>query len=256
MSKIFITGGSGFIGRQVVKLAKTYNYKVIAPATRLHLIKKEDIEGCDTLIHLAAAGVNNPKLDCNTLFKVNVIDSRNLWESAADWGIKKFIICGSCFEYGKTAEYYTNVPTNAELRPTTNYSASKAAATMAAISFGIERNLKVLIVRPFQVYGDGEAETRFYPSLIKAALSGQDFSMTLGEQIRDFIKVEDVAKKIWMLDSYPIIGGIPEIINMGNQKATSIKQFAEYWWERLDAKGILKIGALPYRKNDVKRYVS
>ena len=51
-------------------------------------------------------------------------------------------------------------------------------------------------MRIFQVYGNGENPSRFWPSLKHCALNGSDFDMTLAEQVRDFIEVKDVAKMI------------------------------------------------------------
>ena len=49
-------------------------------------------------------------------------------------------------------------------------------------------------MRIFQVYGKGEASERLWPSLIRAAKNGDDFEMTKGEQIRDFIDVRKVSE--------------------------------------------------------------
>jgi nucleoside-diphosphate-sugar epimerase len=64
------------------------------------------------------------------------------------------------------------------------YPASKAAASIAFTQWSIENQLKLKYLRIFQVFGEGEAESRLWPSLRKAALSGNDFDMTHGEQIR------------------------------------------------------------------------
>ena len=51
-------------------------------------------------------------------------------------------------------------------------------------------------MRLFQVFGEGESENRLWPSLKKAAISGENVDMTKGEQLRDFIPVEDVANQL------------------------------------------------------------
>jgi nucleoside-diphosphate-sugar epimerase len=75
------------------------------------------------------------------------------------------------------------------------YPTSKAAASTATIGLANTTKANLFLGRIFQVFGEGEAENRLWPSLRKAALAGEDFPMTPGEQIRDFIPVEDVAAR-------------------------------------------------------------
>ena len=46
--------------------------------------------------------------------------------------------------------------------------------------------------RIFSAYGDGQYENNLWPSLKRAANSGEDFKMTNAEEIRDFIHVDEV----------------------------------------------------------------
>lgn len=52
------------------------------------------------------------------------------------------------------------------------------------------------VLRLFRVYGEGENKNRLWPSLIKAARSGKNFSMTKGKQKRDFININSAVKII------------------------------------------------------------
>ena len=67
------------------------------------------------------------------------------------------------------------------LEPTGAYHSAKAAATMAALGLAVDRKLALTVLRPFHVYGEGEAEGRLWPALRKAALTGVDLPMTKGE---------------------------------------------------------------------------
>lgn len=80
--------------------------------------------------------------------------------------------------------------------------------------------------------------------------------MTLGEQIRDFISVENVADKITNeLTFKNSVKGVPNIKNIGSGNPQSVIEFAKYWWSFWNASGLLKPGALPYRDNEVMRFV-
>jgi nucleoside-diphosphate-sugar epimerase len=148
------------------------------------------------------------------------------------------------------------IPTTAPLEPTGPYHASKAAATVAALALAHMDKRECAILRPFHVYGEGEDATRFWPSLRTAALEGQDYPMTQGEQVRDFVAVEDVAARF--LDvaiNSNLKPGNPEIHNIGSGKPQTLRAFAEQWWNKWEARGKLLFGAIPYRENEVMRYV-
>lgn len=268
--KLFITGGTGFIGSNFIEYANSKGIDIIAhkrkesfPAIELSnstkwlegeldSFEEEKISNCTHFIHFASYGV----LDQNNwdeCFKTNVIDSLKAVEKAVEAGIQKFVIIGSCFEYGKSAMDYKKIPTTAPLKPINAYSASKAAASIALSSFLEEAKKQYTILRLFHVYGKGEKEGRFWPSLCKAALDGVDFNMTSGEQIRSFSNVSDIAKHIYEnIDRYDTKS---HFRNLGNDVPMSLREFAEFWWKKLDAKGKLRIGALPYADDEIMRYI-
>jgi nucleoside-diphosphate-sugar epimerase len=273
--RVFLTGGTGFIGSHVLNSLLAEGHSVVAmqyPGTSPVIPldgEPEWIEGtleddysailktCDALVHLAAVGVNPQSATWDNCFRWNVMASLKFWQQAVRAGVRRFVICGSCFEYGRSAERYDFIPTDAPLEPTGAYHASKAAATMAAMGMAVDFDLELLVVRPFHVYGEGEPLSRFWPALKSAALSGRDFNMTFGEQIRDFIAVEDIAARIADLVVHAELNsGYPVIKNLGNGNPVTLRHFAEEWWEKWSATGHLNIGVIPYRENETMRYVA
>lgn len=272
--RLFVTGGAGFLGRHFIKAAtdsgcavnaltrKTPNGKKLV-MDNLHWIvgSLEDdhakaLQNCDMLVHLAAAGVSPQKADWNTLYQTNVLDSMKLILSAVNAGIRRFVICGSCFEYGRSGERYDRIPPNAPLEPTNGYGASKASATIMASAIAVEYDLQLLIVRPFTLYGEGQYHGNFWPMLKKAALAGYDFEMTAGEQLRDFCSVDEVSKQIVnKIHHFEPNPGIPKVVNLGSGLQQSLADFARHWWSHWGARGELKIGAIPYRNDEVMRFV-
>jgi nucleoside-diphosphate-sugar epimerase len=302
--RLFVTGSTGFIGSHFVRAALAAGHQVtglrfpgtepvvplpLAPTTldsglsapasslvwldgTLDSVSPDSLAGHDALVHLAAAGVNPKQATWDLCFEVNLRQSLQLWRGAVAAGINRFVICGSCFEYGLSAERYDFIPPDAPLEPTGAYHASKAAATMAAYALCVENKLEMAILRPFIVFGEGENPERLWPSLRKAALAGEDFPMTPGEQIRDFSPVEDVARAFLLALELPSSAfrsspclcsdstldtrhSTPLVANVGTGAPQTIREFAEDWWKKWNAVGKLLPGAFPYRENEVIRYV-
>lgn len=209
----------------------------------------------DAIIHLASAGVSPQKATREQYFQANVTDSLLFVESAVKFGVSKIIACGSCFEYGAAGERYAKIPVDAPLEPVNAYGASKAAATIALSALCREKQFQLSILRPFHFFGEGQHPANLWPSLKKAALAGDDFAMTPGEQLRDYAPVEMVAEQFIASLTRDAAHGVPHISNVGSGKVVSIRQFCEDWWQRFEANGQLLVGAQAYRKGEVMRFV-
>jgi nucleoside-diphosphate-sugar epimerase len=136
------------------------------------------------------------------------------------------------------------------------YGASKAAAFQLLRAFAIEQGLELFYGRIFSAYGEGQYAGNFWPSLRRAALAGDDFPMTSGRQVSDFIPVADVATHLLEACARPdISAGVPLVVNIGSGAATSLLAFAEAEWGRLEATGRLLPASLPDRPDQIERYV-
>ena len=271
--KIFLTGGTGFIGSNFINLAHGKSIEIICLKRKKSLcrvkLSKEpkwcegdlsdnwtnELKKSDIFIHLAAEGIsNNPSYD--RLIDTNISKPTKLLLSAIDSGIKKIIIIGTYWEYGYSAKKYKFIPTDAPLFPTNKYAATKAAFFTISNQIAVEYNIKLHYLRVGQVFGKGESSDRLWPSLNKAASNGDDFHLTSGEQIRDFTPVKFVAQKILeCLDFDNINNGCPKITNIGTGKYQTLKEFASFWWNKWDAKGKLYFGSKTYRDDEIIRYV-
>lgn len=273
--RVFLTGGTGFIGSHFLKHATEKGLEVTALRRKkssiprialsrypkwldkgMENVERTDIEGCDILVHLAAHSANVPYDSLENCIYWNVNVPVTLFRKAVEAGVRKFLVAGSCFEYGVSGGNYEFIPTDAPLQPTLSYPASKAMASIAFSQLAHELDIKVKIYRIFQVYGEGEAENRLWPSLKRASHLGEDFQMTAAEQIRDFVSVTDVAQKFisactndWEKLSYPFIK------NIGTGNPMTLRTFAEHWWEKWGGQGKIKFGELKYRDGEIMRYV-
>jgi nucleoside-diphosphate-sugar epimerase len=274
--KLFVTGGTGFVGSHFLNVALSPGHEIVAmrrsAQSRPRIpfgesvglawldkampdVEPGDIEGCDALVHLAAHSANVPYDTLENCIFWNVLVPLGLFRQAADAGVQRFVVAGSCFEYGRSGERHEFIPPDAPLEPTQTYPASKAAASIAFCQLATELGLQLSIHRIFQVFGEGEAESRLWPSLREAARAGRDFEMTPSEQIRDFIPVEEVALQLLATCQEEIAPGEPLVRNLGTGQPRSLRDFAEDWWARWQASGKLIFGAKPYRAGEVMRYV-
>lgn len=271
--RIALTGGSGFIGSHLLELAVEKNTCVTAlrrgEKSNGYYVQGENItwvdshfdkigpnslRGTDILVHLATHSGNPPYDSIIECFKQNVCLMLELFEQAYKSGIRYFIVAGSCFEYGNTNSL--SLTSDSGLKPNSSYACSKAMASLLLEQWAEERCVDLTIVRLFHVFGEREFEKRLWPTLVRYALNGRDLPMTNGEQVREFTYVRDVAREL-LRRCHMIPDGTKgfRILNLGSKNGVTIREFADYWWKRLDAKGSLIYGAIPYRENELMRLV-
>jgi nucleoside-diphosphate-sugar epimerase len=275
MSKrILITGGSGFIASYVARSCADLNCEIIlqsragrvsddlAHCQAVKLLNcsflaldPEILNSVDCIIHLASAGVSPRKSEWDELEKVNIKGTLAMCQLAQKLKAN-IVIAGSYAEYGRSSLRYEEIPVDAPLEPTFPYAVSKAAGCQVALGFARSEGLGLAYLRIFSAFGPGQHSSNLWPSLINAAKSGQDFGMTEGQQLRDFIPVEDVAKRIARAATeLEMREGSPYVSNVASGNPITVREFSEYWWNRCNPKGRLKIGDVPYRDNEVMRFI-
>lgn len=273
--KIFLTGGTGFVGSHFLNQALQAGHEVLAlkrpgavprfPLTyeptwvegTLDGDYRDILKGIDALVHLASHTPHPPYDVLERCIYWNVFIALRLARQAVDHGVKRFVVAGSCFEYGRSAETVTALDSDTPLAPTSSYPTSKAAASVAFLGLARELQLQLKLLRIFQVFGEGEQATRLWPSLRKAALEGRDFPMSGGAQVRDFIAVEEVAKQlVQALDFSNVQAGTPLIGHLATGQPQTLLAFVQHWWQHWGATGQLQVGAVPYRANEMMRLVS
>lgn len=270
---IFVTGGTGFIGSHFVNAANKAGHAVFALKRQssepvvavddnikwiigsLEHIDYKIFDRIDVLVHLASYGVSPKPADWDNCIMVNCYQSSNLIQMAYRHGVRKFLITGTFAEYGYSGYKYDFIPPDAPLDPIGPYPTSKVMYyKLLRGYYNQHTDNHIFYGRLFSVFGDGQFEDNFFPQLKNAALAGKDFKMTQGEQIRDFIEVSEVCNKlIAAINNMESKGFITKNIASGDP--TTLINFAQNRWKKWNAKGNLLVGALPYRENEVMRYV-
>jgi len=260
---VFLTGATGFIGRRLAECliaAGTDVTAFVLPGEidllpdGVHAIPgditmPETVAGAlaatqpGLIIHLAAIGVANPDLPFTTACAVNVGGVINVLDAARQTEtLKRIVLVGSSYEYGARRADDGLDPFNA-------YSASKVAAWAFARAAYNAWGAPVVWMRLFQVYGPGQREQALIPAAIQAALNGDDFRMTAGEQQRDFVFVEDVVEGLLAAAVAPGIEG--RALDVGTGQLHRIRAVVERIWALSGTRGRILAGALPYRPGEV-----
>lgn len=192
-SNILISGSHGFIGTALIKsLAKKHNVYIIVrellddPTALTEYIRKINPE---YIYHLASYGNHSfQDKDMDTI-ATNTIKTFLLLNSLKDSGVqlKGFINFSSSSVYGKSAHVMTE---NSPTIPLTMYGATKLATEHIARVFAQKYHIPLVTVRPFSVYGEGEASFRFIPTVISRIRDGEPLTLD-PLPVHDWIYIDD-----------------------------------------------------------------
>lgn len=207
------------------------------------LIKK--IPKVDFIYHLASAGVNQSETSYGLMMRSNILGTLLMLECARDLRVERFIYCGSCFEYGQGAI----LSEKSFPAPVSEYAVSKLAGWFLANSFFYKYALPVVSLRPFNVYGPYEGSHRLVPYTIIHSLKGTDIQLTLGEQKRDFVFIDD------LIDGFIAAAGAAGIIggtyNLASGKSISVREAVNTIIELVNTRSKPVFGGLEYRKSEI-----
>ena len=172
----YISGQSGFLGQAIAThLLKERQFVFTIPREQsiYQLRSLFWFNRPDYIIHLASYGNHYDQKEFIKMINVNIINTYNILEGARFYDYKLF---------------YNISTSSVNLRDQTQYSITKFCGEQLA---GMYRD--VVNVRPYSVYGPGEAAHRFIPTVINCLNAGSE--MTLDEQaahawlyIDDFVK--------------------------------------------------------------------
>lgn len=193
--KLAITGSSGFLGSHLCQFYKDHTVLKVSRDywNDLNYLKEklEDFNP-DIIIHCAAFGNMSYQKDEEEIFQANVVKTWQLLQATKNIDYKKFVFISSSSVYG---EKTTSMGINSTLDTDTFYGCTKVSAEYLCRAFRKQYKKNILIARPFSLFGEGEADFRFIPTICRSLLTDTQFTLDV-EAIHDWIYIEDFIKAI------------------------------------------------------------
>ena len=223
---LLVTGGAGFIGSHLVHLlaaerpevrvtvldkltyaGKRENLEPLLGEGRIGLIVGDiadphavhrALDGCDGIVNLAAeTHVDRSLSDATPFVRTNVLGTQVLLDAARAEGITRFLHVSTDEVYG---DLKTDDPPSREsdpFRPSSPYSASKAAAEHLVHAYHVSYGLDTVITRGSNSYGPRQYPEKVIPLFTANALAGRPLPIYgSGCAVRDYLHAEDHARGI------------------------------------------------------------
>jgi len=268
--RVFVTGAAGFIGSHLVK-------RLLDEGAHTHILLKKnestwrikdrlddvsvweadltDLTSLQSILprvnpqfifHLAAlVDVSRSWDKIGPMVSTNLLGTINLLTALKNASFEAFVNTSSSEEYGALPAPCREDQREAPISP---YSFSKLSSThfcqMAAKTF----DLPIISLRLFPTYGPFQESTMFIPSAITSLLAKKNFSMSPGEQKREFNFVDDIVEAYLKVAVCSEAHG--EVLNVGNGIPYKLKQVISIIKELIGGNLNIEIGALPYRKGE------
>lgn len=267
METVFLVGGSGFIGKNLVEhLVKNYHVTVVdkfiddaffAKHPEVDTIKMDLVEERiperyatpDYVINLASIVTAERDFGLfDGLISSNLKVLLNLYERfKGDNNLKLFVQFGSSEEYGSEGSPF--VETMRE-QPNSPYALVKQLTVNTALMLHANYGFPTMVVRPGNLFGKYQNKSKFIPYIISQLQEGQPINVTPCEQKRDFIYAADFAWCIGeLLANYEKCLG--QIVNVACGESVSLKSIIETCKDVIGKEAVINYGALPYRENEV-----
>ncbi len=268
MKKILVTGASGFIGRTTLQLLLQQKYEVHAVYYnktiqnnrnvhwhRTNLINLLDIKHLlelvkpTYLIHLAWDV--NPKYYRESATNLTWVQaSIEIIKQFNNYGGKRVVFAGTCFEYDLDYGYLKESLT--PKKPEFLYGVSKSNLKDIIELYCKNNEISFAWGRIFYLYGPNESKERVIPYIINQLLQGEVVNLSHGNQIRDFLYVNDVGRAFVDILNSDIEG----VVNIGSGSPVTLKQIFINIGKKMGREDLLSFGTIKPNEKEPKMIVA
>lgn len=261
MTRVVVTGATGFVGCQIMRSLAQPGVELIPVVRRgkehqvaqlsnvIKIISTSDVfaedeqwwahqcRDADVIVHAAWYAEPGKYLQ-STLNMDCLVGSLQLARGAVTAGVKRFVGIGTCAEYDQS---HGVVSVDTALKPSTPYAAAKAALFLALSQWLPAQSVTLAWCRLFYLYGEGEDGRRLMPYIRRQLEKGESAELTSGKQIRDFMDVADAGKKIAEIALNECVGPV----NVSSGVPITVRQLAERIAGEYGRQDLLKFAARP-----------
>jgi nucleoside-diphosphate-sugar epimerase len=271
MKKILVTGATGFIGTYVVETLLRKGCTVVASSSKqehAHTApwwgkaeyKPFDLASFDpsvdyyayfgrpdSLVHLAWEGLPHYKQSFH--LEINYPSHAAFLRNMLSYGLSDLTVTGTCLEYGMQEGCLRE---DFPAQPAIPYAMAKNELRLFLEKLGEQHGFIYKWVRLFYVYGKGQNSNSLLSQLDRALENGEKvFNMSLGEQLRDFMTVEQAADHIGRIAMQDKINGV---INCCSGIPISVKELVLSHMSERNKFILLNLGYYPYPDYEPMRF--
>lgn len=265
MRRALVTGGSGFIGANLVRRlladgldthvllrpgSNDWRLEEIIGDLRVHRAAIADADKVQEVVtkvrpshvfHLAVYGAYPNQHGLAEMVRTNIEGTAWVVRAAVEAGAESIVLAGSSSEYG----FVDHAPLESEvLRPNSDYAFTKAAASMYGSMLRSQAGTRITTLRLYSAYGPWEEPSRLIPTTAVRGLQGRFPNLAAPTTSRDFVAVEDVVHAFVLAAIVPKAGSVYNVasgtpLSLADVMKVAARQFGlthEPAWGTMEAR--------------------